>query len=433
MEIFHVPGLSACIVLGDSIVWNNNYGFMNLEDSIPVHDSTLFNVFSIGKVITSACVMQMWDKQLLGLNQNVNDFLPFQIVNPLNNADSITARMLMSHSSSLSDLNFTNYTGLGDPTISLEYFLENYLVSGGEYFSSGNYHNELPGTNYHYANAGTALAGYLIESLTGFSFNQYAHDSLLAPLEMNASAWFLNELNLNNLAIGYTYSGNSFTPNSHYGHPAYPGVTHRSSALDLANFANMLLNEGVFNNHNILSSAAVDSMTTIQNPSWSSSYGIAGLGLFTRDDFGDRIVWGHNGGGTLGYAAQLYFCKEENTAIVVTTNSEQYVDPIVEYLFDYALQIVSTPEIPQKEQTVLNIYPNPSSGSSSIKINLPEKENVCLSVYNINGQIVKNLYQDFMDKGPNELILDCNNLTSGIYLINLKTENVILTKKLIIE
>lgn len=48
MDIFHVPGLSACIVVGDSVAWNNNYGYMNLEESIPVHDSTLFTVFSIG-------------------------------------------------------------------------------------------------------------------------------------------------------------------------------------------------------------------------------------------------------------------------------------------------------------------------------------------------------------------------------------------------
>ena len=52
MDIFHVPGLSACIIIGDSIVWNNNYGYMNLEDSIPVHDSTLFMVFSIGKTVS---------------------------------------------------------------------------------------------------------------------------------------------------------------------------------------------------------------------------------------------------------------------------------------------------------------------------------------------------------------------------------------------
>ena len=49
---------------------------MNLEDSIPVNDSTLFNVISIGKSLTSACVMQLWDKQLLGLDQNINNFYP---------------------------------------------------------------------------------------------------------------------------------------------------------------------------------------------------------------------------------------------------------------------------------------------------------------------------------------------------------------------
>ena len=39
---------------------------MNLEDSIPVSDSTLFNIFSIGKSLTAACVMQLWDEGFLG-------------------------------------------------------------------------------------------------------------------------------------------------------------------------------------------------------------------------------------------------------------------------------------------------------------------------------------------------------------------------------
>ena len=103
MGVFHVPGLSACIIIGDSVVWNNNYGFMNLEDSIPVNDSTLFNVISIGKSLTSACVMQLWDKQLLGLDQNINNFLPFQIDNPYNDPDSVSARLLMFHSAGIND------------------------------------------------------------------------------------------------------------------------------------------------------------------------------------------------------------------------------------------------------------------------------------------------------------------------------------------
>ncbi len=100
---------------------------MNLEDSIPVGDSTLFNVFSIGKSLTATCVMQLWEKQLLGLDQNVNDFLPFQINSPWNDPDSISARMLMSHTSGINDWNFDNFITLGDPTITLGYFLENYL------------------------------------------------------------------------------------------------------------------------------------------------------------------------------------------------------------------------------------------------------------------------------------------------------------------
>lgn len=220
MGTFHVPGLSAVIIKGDSVVWNNNYGYMNLQNSIPVNDSTLFTVYSIGKSLTAACIMQLWDDGILGLDQNINDFLPFQIVNPWNSADSITARMLMSHSSSINNGNIYSYVSVGDPTIELGFFLENFLCSGGTYYSNGNYYNMQPGKTFHYDNYGVALNGYLVEPLTGISFSQYAQDSLLARLEMDKSAWFLAELDLNNLATGYTWSGGNFTPLPHYGHPA---------------------------------------------------------------------------------------------------------------------------------------------------------------------------------------------------------------------
>lgn len=98
----------------------------------------------------------------------------------------------------------------------------------------------------------------------------------------------------------------------------------------------MLMNEGAYNEVNILSEAAVDSMATIQNPGWYSTYGTTGLGLYRRTDLGDRIVWGHNGGTVAGYAAHFHYCKEENSGVVITTNSEQYVDPIVIQMFEYA-------------------------------------------------------------------------------------------------
>lgn len=432
MEIFHVPGLSAAIIIGDSVAWNSNYGYMNLEDSIPVHDSTLFNVFSIGKSITAASVMQLWDNQLLGLDQNVNDFLPFQIDNPYVDPDSISARMLMSHSSGITDNNIENLIQEGDPTITLEYYMENFLSAGGAYYYNGNFYNQQPGTNFHYCTHGPALSGYLVEALTGIEFHVKAKQSLLLPLDMYESEWFLNELNINNLAIGYKYQGGNFVARPHRGHPAYPGFFLRSTALDLGNFVIMLLNHGEYKGQSILTNAAVDSMKTVQNPAWGFSYGTTGLGLFQRDDFGDRIVWGHNGGSIGGYAAQFYFCDEENTGIVITTNSEQYVDPIVGYLFDYADSLITNiPARPYKEMSVMNIYPNPTNNLLSIEFELSVTSKVLLSIYNISGQEVHQVFNGNKKKGMHKFKWNSKDLPGGIYFIKLQTDNRIITQKVL--
>ena len=55
---------------------------MNLEDSIPVNDATLFNTWCISKPIIATCVFQLIEDGLLDLDQNINDSIPFQIDNP---------------------------------------------------------------------------------------------------------------------------------------------------------------------------------------------------------------------------------------------------------------------------------------------------------------------------------------------------------------
>jgi len=347
MDAFHVPGLSACIIVGDEVVWNNNYGYMNLEDSIPVNDNTLFNAFSISKSLTAVCVMQQWENGNLDIDSDINNYLPFDVINPNYPDVNITSRMLMCHSSSLSDMNFMNYITIGDPTSSLAFFCENYFPEGGQYYNTGNYYNQMPGNAFHYSNLGVGLNGYLVESISGVDFYEYADENLLSPLNMEQSAWFLDELNMDNLAIGYDYASGNFTPNDYLGHPCYPGVTLRSTALELGHFAIMMLNEGQYQGNEILQSSTIDTMLTVQNPNWNFIYGNTGLGLFKRTDYGNRTVWGHNGGSDGGFAAHLYFCDDENTGIVIMTNSNQYVDPIVEYMFDYAYELANPPNVSQ--------------------------------------------------------------------------------------
>jgi CubicO group peptidase (beta-lactamase class C family) len=430
MEIYHVPGLSACIIIGDSIAWNNNYGYMNLEDSIPVSDSTLFNIFSIGKSLTAASVMQLWDKGFLGLDQSINDFLPFQIINPYNGADSITPRMLMSHSAGIKDVYFDSFITIGDPAITLAYFVENYFSEGGEYYKNINFYTSEPGMYYHYSNFGSALNGFLVEPLTDINFSEYAQDSLLEPLEMYNSAWYLNELNIDNLATGYHYSSGNFIPQSHLGHPAYPGVSLRSTALELSNFVIMLLNNGIYKDINILSEAAIDSMKRIQNPNWSG-YGTTCLGMYQRDDYGDRIVWGHNGGSAGGYAAHYYFCPAENSGIVITTNSEQYIDPIVQYLFDHAAVITDIPARPENGSFNVNVYPNPAKEQLSIDFKLENESDVIIEICDVSGKRMKPLTEKPYNRGAQHFEVKMQDLPTGIYFLHLQAGNEVVTKKVV--
>jgi len=431
MEINHVPGLSAAIIIGDELLWHNCYGYLNLSDSIPVNDSTLFNVFSIGKSFTAACAMQLWDDGLLGLDENINGFLPFQIDNPYIEPDSITARMLMCHTAAISDYGIEDLILPGDPTISLAYYLENYLSVGGEYYHSLNFYNSQPGLYLHYCTHGPALTGYLTEVLTGIDFHLYAKEFLLTPLEMYRSTWFLNELNIDNLAIGYKYQLGNYIPRPQRGHPAYPGFFLRSNARELSHFATMLLNHGTFNGQAILSGAAVDSMTCIQDPDFSFQYGVSGLGLFVREDMGERVVWGHNGGSIGGYAAQFYFCKEENSGVVLTTNSEQYLDELVEYMFDYADSLTTNIKTPTNATFKPHISPNPVSDYAILSLNLSTLTSVKICIYNASGICLKSWQFNNIQTGQNEFQLDLRDVQSGMYFCQVQIGDEIVTKKII--
>jgi CubicO group peptidase (beta-lactamase class C family) len=423
MELNQVPGLSAVIILDDSVYWNNNYGYMNLEDSIAVNDSTLFSVFSISKSVTSATIMQLVDKGYLSLDQNINDFIPFYIMNPRNGSDSISPRMLMSHSACVKNWNFNDFITIGDPTESLSSFIENYYTEGGDYFSQLNFYSYPPGTYYSYDNIGIALLGYLAEPLTGMEFIEYALDSILYPLNMTNSSWRLSDLNLDNLATGYSYSAGNYIPYDNMGHPAYPGVSLRSSALEIANFNNMLLNNGVFEGRDLLSATAIDSMTRVQDSLWMGSYGPSGLGIYCAQNFGDRVAWGHNGGSMMGFAAQYYFCKDENSGIVITTNSEKYLPLLVEYLFDFALAVQSGVDDQEHESEQIRLYPNPVSERLYFASDI-NTEVFDIMVYNLGGQVVR-----MQQQAGNSIQL--SGLPAGMYILEARTEKGIVRRKFI--
>ena len=122
---------------------------------------------------------------LLILDGNINDYLPpgFTVANPFYPNDTITVKMLMTHSSSLRD-NWNilwQLWGCGDYPVSVDSFLVNYFTPGRRYYNLGNFYGYFPGWTYNYSNAGSCLLALMVKHLTGKNFDVYTRDSILTP------------------------------------------------------------------------------------------------------------------------------------------------------------------------------------------------------------------------------------------------------------
>jgi len=326
MDQYHFPGIQACIVKDDQIIWKGDYGYANIEENRLVTDSTLFILCSVSKPVTATALMQLWEDGLFGLDDDINNYLPFQVRNPSNPNHPITFRMLLTHTSSIYD-NWDNLTplrkwGEDDSPIALDSFLVNYLVPGGLYYNSFNY-SSIPGTRFEYTNVGTALIGYLVERISTNSFEKYCQDSIFVPLRMNEASWFLANLDTNNIAMEYDYNGGSYFPYGHRGSPWYPAVRIRTSAIQLSRFLRAFIQMGQIDGIRILDGSTVDLMTTVQNPAIDPFGGfIWGIQEIYIPYVGTRTSCGHLGGGNYGATTIMGYTLEtgENVGAIVMAN-----------------------------------------------------------------------------------------------------------------
>ena len=320
METYHIPAVSACAVKSGEIVWTGAYGYANIAEDIRVADSTLFMLASVSKTITGLALMQLWDEGLFRLDDDINAYLPFDVVNPNFPDSTITFRMLFAHTSSLNDnwsvMNSTYVSG--DSPIHLSEYVRDYFTPGGAYYdASANFNTWPPGTRWDYCNHGFVLIGYLVETITGTPFDQYCQDSIFVPLGMNETSWFLEGLNIDNVAMPYEYIHGRYHPYGHFGYADYPAGALRTNTLQLARFLIAFMQWGRIDDVRILDSTTVEMMTTIQYPELSSIQGL----VWFRGNVGGRQVWRH-GGGDRGVSTMLAFCPDEHSGAVVLTNGE---------------------------------------------------------------------------------------------------------------
>jgi CubicO group peptidase (beta-lactamase class C family) len=318
MNLGHMPGLSACIVKNNNVVWHNGYGFSNLYKQVNATGNTIYSGASISKTITATALMQLWEKGLFDLDDDVNEFLTFPLRNPYYPDVKITFRMLLSHHSSLSEGNWNSIYYLSFIGLSKEWYKE-YLTPSGKFYNTQFWINASPGEKLQYSNIGYFLLEYLVEILSKQSFDEYCDNNIFKPLKMGNTSFHLSDYKKNELAKQYLWFSNFYIPLPSYEVNNYGVGGIRTSVLDLSHFLIAHMNNGVFNDKRILESDTLDLVRTIQFPNSSEEtwYGY-GLGwrIYVRNN---TYNIGHPGVGP-GIATYINYEPFQKTGIIFFTN-----------------------------------------------------------------------------------------------------------------
>jgi len=268
LKELHVPGLAAAKVENGRISWTRYYGYQDIGQKIPVTDSTIFHIASISKTVTAAAIMQLEAKGYFKLDDDINRFLPFRVVNPSFRGTPVTFRQLLRHRSSIADnmdylLPFweNEYKGADIP---LETFLRDYLSTAGKHYQADkNFLRAEPGSQFGYSNIGFALLGYLVQRIAKMPFDQYCKKHIFNPLEMYHTGWFLEPLQPSRLAVPYRYSDSlsryEQLPQGKF--PDYPAGQLRCTVHDLAKFLACWSNDGAYDGKHLMEATAVQRLT----------------------------------------------------------------------------------------------------------------------------------------------------------------------------
>jgi CubicO group peptidase (beta-lactamase class C family) len=429
MDQHHIPGLAASIVRDGNIIWTGSYGYANIEDNIEVVDSTLFMLASVSKTVTGVALMKLWEAGSFELDDDINNYLPFEVRNPFFPDSAITFRMLLTHTSSINDNWAEMPYYIGDSPIPLCQYLEDYLVPGGEYYHTINYNSFPPGTNWDYCNVAVSLVGCLVEQIAG-NFSTYCKDFIFSPLDMYETSWFLAGLDTTHIARPYTYSGGTYHVYPHHGYSDYPAGQLRTSALQLSRFLITFMQGGKIGSTRILDSTTVSLMTTAQYPQINVNQGL----IWYRMLVDGRLIWGHSGGDR-GVGTSMFYCPAEGTGVIFLGNiyPSGFINILLDALFDYASPVSVGDELtfPVSYRLYQN-FPNPFNPDTKILYRIQELCFVTLKVFDVLGNEVVTLVKEKKPAGTYEFDFNADELPSSVYFYKLQAGSFVETKKMIL-
>ena len=309
LDDLQIAGGVVAVVKDGQLYFSKGYGYSDVEEKTEVSpNTTLFRIGSVSKLFVWTSVMQLAEAGKLDLNADINTYLrDFQI--PKRYDQPITMADLMTHTPGFEDNPIALFAKSPDKLEPLGDLLARTIPR----------RVRPPHEVASYSNYGTALAGHIIEEISGLSFDEYVEANIFEPLDMAHTTFRqpLPEGMAADMSKGYRFERRFIEEPFEYV-PIAPAGAVSSTADDMANFMIAHLQYGRFGERRILEE---DTARLMQSDLFQHSPGVSPMahGFMVFDMNNQRVV-GH-GGDTLWFHTILAMLPEHNLGFFASFNS----------------------------------------------------------------------------------------------------------------
>ena len=326
LEQWQCPSLALGVICDGEILYCGGIGLRDRENALPADGATVYQIGSSSKSFTALLCAKLVDEGKLAWDEPIRTYAPeVRFQDPFVTAN-VTIRDLLSHRTGLPRHEYAWY---------LTSFTREELVHNIRYFEP-----ETPfRTHMHYNNFGYILLGYLIEKVTGRSWEDCVQKEIFEPLGMGRSSVYLTDIEKDpNHAEPYGVIGKSLSGEEHtdfyrtnvenkekgIGAPFGPAGSINSCVEDMLRYLRFQLGDGT----PLLTSASLGEMhkpniflpAPLDMPMEETVLHSYCMGWIAEMYRGHKVL--QHGGNVNGFSAQMFLVPDQKLGIVALTNMD---------------------------------------------------------------------------------------------------------------
>lgn len=322
-----IPGAGVVMVSGDETIMAEGFGKADIENNIDVNENTMFRLGSVSKVYVALAILKLQEEGRLSLKDKIRDLIPeIEFNNLWEDKFPIRIENLLEHSAGWS---YWHFAELGSDDPKPKTLKEALLFCPKSRISIF-----VPGTRIMESNVGTAVAAYIVEKVSGLTFEDYIDKYFFKPMGIDNMTYLQSEQ--------YKKTGAKLFENGiqlNYFNILYrPAAALNGSPKDMVKMVQFFINRGNINNNQLLSDSSIQRMERSESlPVLSKSEMFRGFGLSNNVDYFKGFKYRGYSGSLPGGNATFEYLPEYKLgyAVMINDGNEDAVYKIAELIKYY--------------------------------------------------------------------------------------------------